>query len=100
MAGRTARLRFLGLLERGGNLVYGPLLQSAGCALYVEAKGGEESGERIRLRGRLQVRGTLVQDEFSPEELGLAIGRGSPVNFVGIKDRKAAESYLAKFERR
>lgn len=100
MAGRTARLRFLGLLERGGNLVYGPLLQSARCALYIEAKGGEESGERARTRGRLAVRGTLVKDEFTPEELGLAIGRDSPVNFVGIKDRKAAESYLMKLERR
>ncbi len=96
---KNKKLSFLGLLHKGGNLLYGPELKSSyqKASLILENKG-EESGERLRFRKKIKEANiAYLAEEFSEEELGDALGK-SPISFVGILGKKAKDAYLRKEE--
>lgn len=94
---KERRLKFLGLLKKGGTAKHGDaLMESLEEMALIIVSAPPLSGETKRRIKKAETLGVMILDEeFTAQELGEALGQG-PVPIVGIKGRKAKDAYLNK----
>lgn len=92
-------LSFLGLLNKGGNLVFGEsLLYGRNFALVLLATDIAPA-QKKKFDSFLARTATPSDCRYSKAELGAALGYPA-LSAIGIKNAKAAKAYLAKAQAR
>ena len=90
-------LSFLGILNRGGNLIIGMnVLYAHKGALLIVAKDASE-GSKKKLRDFASRLCIPLSETFSQEELGSALGY-EKISCALLSSRHEANAYLAKLE--
>ena len=89
-------LRFLGLLNRGGQLYFGPTLEMrlGKVALLFVANDARNSDKMVKKATGLHI---PIVSRFGKAELGQALGYDE-LSYVGIVNRKAAKAMQAKLK--
>ena len=89
-----AELTFLGLLNRGGRILFGPSLEhSLGKVdLLLIAT---DAAHPERMEAKAKTANTITRKAYTKAELGQALGYDE-LSFVAIRGKKEAKAFLAK----
>lgn len=93
--GSSRQLSFLGLLNKGGNLIIGEALDcQRHLALLIVADDAGKDAQR-RAESLINKLGPILMKGYSKSQLGQALGKDE-VSLVGISSKKAALALLGK----
>ena len=87
-------LSFLGILNRGGRLVFGPAIENALGRLSLLIVANDAAG-KDKMSVKAQNRGVPTLSQYGKEELGQALGYDE-LSYVGILGKKEAKAFLEK----
>lgn len=90
-------LSFLGLLNKGGNLIFGEtLLHSRNLELIILATDVAPAQGK-KFEAFIAKNGLLVDRTYTKAQLGEALGYPA-LSAIGVRNKKAAKAYLEKLE--
>ena len=87
-------LSFLGLLNRGGRLVFGQGIESALHKIDLLLVANDAKNKERMIQKAISAKLVLCTD-FSKAELGSALGYDE-LSYIGIKGKKEAKAFLNK----